>query len=299
MNGSRILLVDDLPDVCTTLSGFLRDYGYHVRPALSRAEALRLVETEPFDVAILDVRLDESDDENQDGLLLMHEIGTRHPAMAIIILTGYATVRMVQEALQPDVYGRAPAFGFLRKEDVCELPRLVEQAIAYRARVALPSVHELVAQGEGERLEFKSSIRWDYRQHRTNKDLQQVVAKEIAGMMNGTGGTLVIGVADDGSILGIERDLATLRKQNSDGFELALTDIVKTYLGIEYKDYVHPRFERVGDKLVCVVSIQKSPEPVFLAKGDTGKLWVRTGNSTHGMDLRTATNYIQMHWKDA
>jgi CheY-like chemotaxis protein len=74
------------------------------------------LETEHFHVALLDVRLDESDEDNQEGLDLMREIKKRDPATAVIILTGYATVRMVQDALQPSGNGVAQAFAFLEKD---------------------------------------------------------------------------------------------------------------------------------------------------------------------------------------
>ena len=50
------------------------------------------MDTERFHVAVLDVRLDESDEDNIDGLLLMEDIRRKWPTTAVIILTGYATV---------------------------------------------------------------------------------------------------------------------------------------------------------------------------------------------------------------
>ena len=55
--------------------------------------------------------------------------------------------------------------------------------------------------------------------------MQEVIAKAIAGMLNSEGGHLIIGVADDGTILGIEEDLKTLRKPDADRFQLVLMDI--------------------------------------------------------------------------
>ena len=126
-----VLVVDDLPDVRTTLSGLLSDEGYEVRSASSRVEALQMLDAERFHVAVLDVRLDEADEDNQDGILLMHEIREKDPNVAIIILTGYATVNMVREALQPDREGASPAFGFLEKSEVDQLPEYVRHAFEH------------------------------------------------------------------------------------------------------------------------------------------------------------------------
>ena len=61
----------------------------------------------------------------------------------------------------------------------------------------------LLLHGESERIEFKSSARWDYRENKHNRGLEMVVAKTLAGFMNGRGGVLVLGVEDGGKILGV------------------------------------------------------------------------------------------------
>lgn len=292
MRKPRVLVVDDLPDVCTTLCGLLSDEGYEVFSASTRAEALRILEKDHFHVAILDVRLDESDEENRDGLLLMREIRERSPDTAVIILTGYADVKMVREALQPDETGFAPAFGFLEKCEVEQLSEYVRRALERRT----PSARELIAQGENEHVEFKSSLRWDFERRAVDKRPQEAVAATIAGMLNADGGYLLIGVADDGTILGIDHDLRTLHKRDTDGFCLALEDIIKNYLGSEYLQYIRTRFESVEGKQVCIVSVRKSPQPVFFSKGDAHIFWIRAGHSTRSLDVKATTDYIQMHW---
>jgi len=292
----RVLVVDDLPDVCATLSGLLSDEGYEVRSASSRVEALQMLDAERFHVAVLDVRLDEADEDNQDGILLMHEVREKDPNVAIIILTAYANVKMVREALQPDREGVSPAFGFLEKSEVYQLPEYVNRTFERAARDTRPAIADLIAQGENDHVEFKSSIRWDFKKDAINKNLQETIAVAITGMLNGKGGILLIGVADNGTVLGIEKDLQTLREPNTDGFQRALTDIVKAYVGLEYMAYIRTRFELIDGKHVCVVSIGKSPKPVFLATGDVHRFWVRMGNSTRSLDVKATMSYIQANW---
>jgi len=242
------------------------------------------------------VRLDETDEDNRDGLQLMREIREKDPVVAIIILTGYADVKMVQEALQPDREGVALAFSFLEKSEIDQLVEYVNRALERTVFDTTLSVADLIAQGENDHVEFKSSMRWDFESNRVNKVLQEVIARTIAGMLNREGGTLLIGVADDGTIVGVKKDLKTLRKPNRDEFELTLMDIVKARLGIEYMQYIHPRFEFVDGKYICVVSIKKSSSPVFLTTGDVHNFWVRIGNSTRGLDPRDTLVYVQTHW---
>ena len=293
MSQGRILVVDDLPDVRKTLSGLLSDEGYEVRSASSRTEALQLLDAEHFHVAVLDVRLDESDEGNQEGLLLMHEVRRKDPKIAIIILTGYANVEMVREALQPDSEGHSPAFGFLQKTEMDQLPGNVRRALERK-----PTIGDLIAQGENDHVEFKSSIRWDFKTNTVSKNLQEGIAVAIAGMLNSKGGTLLIGVADDGMVLGIGNDLQTLRKPSVDGFQLALTDIICAHLGIEHMACIRTHFELINGKYVCIVSIDKSPTPVFFITGDVHKFWVRMGNSTRSLDVKATMDYIQVNWKN-
>ncbi len=156
---------------------------------------------------------------------------------------------------------------------------------------------DLIQQGEGERIEFKSSIRYDYKLKAINKDaLGLAIAKTIAGFMNRDGGTLVIGVSDDGRILGIEKDFETLTKNNVDGFQLTLKEIVKNYMGVDCLGYLHLQFENLEDHVVCVVFIDSSSKPVYLKNGNDSEFYVRMLNATQKLSLPETVNYIHSRW---
>jgi len=76
-------------------------------------------------------------------------------------------------------------------------------------------IRQQIVNGESAALEFKSTFRWDLRENRINRSLETVVLKTLAGYMNAQGGTLLIGVADDGSIVGLEKDYSALKKPDS------------------------------------------------------------------------------------
>lgn len=137
----KILVVDDLPDVRKTASGLLRDEGYLVRAAASRQEALEILENERFHIAVLDVRLDESDEYNQDGMELLTAINQCYPAITIIMLTGYADVDMVRKALLP-INGRQPAYSVVLKNEMMNLPETVRGAFQESLRLNLELVIE-------------------------------------------------------------------------------------------------------------------------------------------------------------
>ena len=81
--------------------------------------------------------------------------------------------------------------------------------------------------GESEAVEFKSTLRTNL--HTGNKDprMELAVLKTLAGFLNTNGGTLVIGVSDDGNPVGIQAD----GFDNEDKMNLHLVNIVKTLHG--------------------------------------------------------------------
>ncbi len=153
----------------------------------------------------------------------------------------------------------------------------------------LPS---LIKSNENERLEFKSSIRWDFKQQRTNKVLESVITKSIAGFMNHKGGNLLIGINDDGQVVGLENDYQTLRHKNRDGFELCLMDLIKTGLGGDVCSLVHCVFHQVKGKDVCRMFIEASVTPVYYNTGNVSKYYLRTGNGTRELDARESFAHI-------
>jgi hypothetical protein len=158
---------------------------------------------------------------------------------------------------------------------------------------------EMIEIGESSVLEFKSSLRWDYQQQHVNRELQKMVAKTVAGFLNTEGGTLLIGVADNGSVVGIEPDLQTLQKANHDAFELALRNVLDQHLGAEFGPYIHTSFAAQNGSTVCIVKVNRSPQPVYLddKNKNTAEFYIRSGHATRQLDAQATYSYISMHWE--
>jgi hypothetical protein len=154
----------------------------------------------------------------------------------------------------------------------------------------------LIAKGESANLEFKSSFRWDLRENKVNRVLEGVIMKTLAGYMNGVGGTLLIGVSDDGAILGLDSDYKTLKKQDRDGFEQALMTAIATKLGADACQSVHIVFHAAESKEVCRVMVAPMDRPVYVKDGDAPKLYVRTGVLTRELNVQEAVDYTSTRW---
>jgi len=158
-------------------------------------------------------------------------------------------------------------------------------------------VRLIIARGESATLEFKSTFRWDLRENRFNRTLESVVLKTLAGFMNGQGGALLIGVADDGGILGLENDYTTLKKRDRDGFEQVLMTAVASKLGADACHCVQAVFHSVEGKDVCRVIVTPAHRPVYVRDREAPRLYVRSGVSTRELKVQDAINDTEVRWK--
>ena len=159
-------------------------------------------------------------------------------------------------------------------------------------------VKRIIAGGENNNVEFKSSLRWDYKQNCINKQLSEIViARTIAAFMNSSGGILLVGVNDEHEILGLEKDYETVKNKNSDGFKLLLDSIINNYLGKELHQYINVSILNIDGKNVCVINVQKSDAPVYVKDNENKNIFViRAQASTLPLDAHDAHEYITTHW---
>ncbi len=180
--------------------------------------------------------------------------------------------------------------------------RLIEDMIlpelAPQAQAQLPPPAALIAGGETQHVEFKASLQWDYRQEKRNKDLYEPVMKNLAAFMNTVGGTVLIGVADDGQVLGLEPDYQTLGKKDSDGFENVFNMAFNTMIGAEYRHFVDVSFPVIEGKEICLAAARQAPEPVFLTYKNEERFYIRTGNTSQWLTVSKAARYIHTHFSE-
>lgn len=155
---------------------------------------------------------------------------------------------------------------------------------------------QYIKEGENSKIEFKSTLRWDRRKNKINKDLYHPILRTLAGFSNSMGGVLLIGVEDSGEILGIEQDLNTLGKKNLDGYRLLLVELITEYLGVEHIENMRIDFEETPSGIVCIIHVRKAFKPVFLKTRNTKEFHVRIENSTKVLDSEEVHNYIKYHW---
>ena len=115
MEKAQILLVDDEKEFTDVLKERLEIAGYAVTACYSGEQALKHVQAQEYDVAIVDLIMPDT-----DGITTMHRIKIIRPLMECIVLSGQGTLRMAVEAMKQG------AFEFLEKP--CDL-KVVTQTI--------------------------------------------------------------------------------------------------------------------------------------------------------------------------
>lgn len=150
------------------------------------------------------------------------------------------------------------------------------------------TVQDLIASGETDGVEFKSTLRMNLHTGQQDDKIQMSALKTIAGFLNARGGTLLIGVADDGEIIGLGPD----GFPNEDKMSLHLANLITSRIGEVFRPYVHPRFENQGSERILVVRCEPGPRPAFLKDGQQQRLFVRGGNATAELQGNSIPDYV-------
>jgi len=128
----KVLIVEDYTDWRDLLSGILRREGLDVETAGSLQEARDVLQkSKDLDLAILDIRLVETDETNEDGMRLLSEIRRKQEFTRVIMITGHGTMEMQRKAFR-----EYKAFDFFRKEqfDSGDFRQGVQEAVQEAAR---------------------------------------------------------------------------------------------------------------------------------------------------------------------
>lgn len=159
------------------------------------------------------------------------------------------------------------------------------------------SILDLIRRDENDVLEFKSTLRWNIKDNKKDKEMEKSVMKTIAGFMNSKGGNLIIGIDDNKKIVGLDKDYETLWKKNRDGFELHLRNLLDSSIGKEFIHIIRIEFSDIENKNICRVEVGKSPKPIFISKDGEKEFFIRSGNSTKPLNQEETYKYIFMNWK--
>jgi hypothetical protein len=151
----------------------------------------------------------------------------------------------------------------------------------------------IVEGGEGDRTEFKSTLRTNLRTGERDTKMDLEVLKTIAAFVNSHGGRLVIGVSDDGKPIGLDAD----KFESEDRMNRHLASLIRDRIGSEHIDYIRFRFSDYEGKRVFIVECDRGRIPVYVKDGNQDRFFMRTGSATTELTGSRLTQYVASHFK--
>ncbi len=153
---------------------------------------------------------------------------------------------------------------------------------------ARADIMRLIEGGESERLEFKSTLRTNLQTGETDKRMEKAVLKTIVAFLNSSGGDLLIGVADDGTVIGA--DVASF--ENKDKMNLHLSNLISSQIGSAFLPYIWFHMVDFDDRTVIRVSCRPCRKPVFLKDGKLELFYIRKGPQSEELTGNNLISYV-------
>jgi hypothetical protein len=172
--------------------------------------------------------------------------------------------------------------------------QLDEMLDAIKVATEEDKVKKMIAAGETKLVEFKASLSLNFHQKEKGrqKDIEENSLKEIVAFLNTDGGTLLIGVENDGTLVGIDEEINEIHK-SVDRFELQLGNIISDRIGPEIHQFIDWNILSIDGSSVCKCECKKSPDPCYL---DGEHFYYRTGPRAQKLKGQSVHRYIKNHF---
>ncbi len=154
-------------------------------------------------------------------------------------------------------------------------------------------IEDLIQKGESTTLEFKSTLRFNIHAKKDDKEMGLTVMKSICAMLNTEGGTVLVGVQDDGTVLGIDSD----HFPNDDKYLLHFGTLLKKHIGPEYTAHIRYGLVPSGEKKMLKIDCIQSSTPVYIRDGDDEDMYIRNGPANVKLSLKQAIDYQKKHFQ--
>ncbi len=176
---------------------------------------------------------------------------------------------------------------------------IAKQLLGGDAPTFLLTIDDLLAVDEDSAVEFKSTARWNLNEQHRDKEMEDAVVKTIAGFLNTRGGTLLIGVANDRSLVGLEHDYPHVKPQNADGLVNWLTTHLHNAVGARAMMRTKARVRVHKGVEICRVDVAPANRPVRAKTSKAaGVFFVRANNSTRALTEAEVDEYLLDRWPE-
>jgi len=154
---------------------------------------------------------------------------------------------------------------------------------------------KMIRAGESNSVEFKSTLRWNIKANMQDSAMEHEVLKSIVAFLNTDGGCLLVGVDDDGKVLGTEIDGFL----SDDKYLLHFTNLVNAKIGKDFSDLVKYELQLADGKKILIVNCARSPRAVFLKHDKQEEFFIRTGPASVQLSAREVLDYSRTRFPQA
>jgi type I restriction enzyme R subunit len=178
-----------------------------------------------------------------------------------------------------------------------EFASKVAEQLGVAGGAPLRTVGELIENDEDFAVEFKSTARWDVREGKPSKAMEDTVVKTVAGFLNTDGGTLLIGVGPNHETVGLSHDYSRVKPPNGDGFVNWLTTHLTNAVGHAAVMRTRARIAIHDGHEICRIDVARSSQPVWAKTSKQDRIFfVRMNNSTRALPEEELTGYLNDRW---
>ncbi|WP_428357506.1 response regulator [Methyloprofundus sp.] len=298
---TTVLIVDDTPTNIQLLNSMLREQ-YKVKAATNGEKALKIARTEPQpDIILLDIMMPAMDGYEVCRQLKSSPLTAGIPVIFITAKTGaedeqqgfaLGAVDYVTKPFNPDI---------VKSRVRTHLELYAQQRILHaenkelKHRIASefseyiePEIVSILQVGESDGTEFKSTLRWNLHTDKADKKIENACLKTVAAFLNSDSGVLLVGVDDNGHVLGLKQDGFA----NEDKLLLHWNSLIKTHLGVEFMQLIRSQINDLGGQRILLVQCLRSSKPVFFRRDNDEIFYVRTGNGTNQLKPSEVIAYL-------
>jgi len=154
------------------------------------------------------------------------------------------------------------------------------------------TIKNLILSGENEQVEFKSTLRTNLHTKTYDKQMEYEILKTITAFLNTDGGTLLIGVSDNGKILGIEKE----GYKTIDKFFQHYSNLIQNHIGNEYRPLINSTIIPIDDKNILKIDCFPSDKEVFITIENEQYFYVRIGPASVKLTGKSLLDYVKKNF---
>lgn len=150
-------------------------------------------------------------------------------------------------------------------------------------------VRERIRAGESKRVEFKETFSFDVKKQTKEPYIEEAALKTVVAFLNSDGGDLLLGVQDNGNVVGLAAEIQAIHKSNRDKFLLHVKNALRDRIGAPSYPLIDQRIVELQGNMILWVRCAPSEVPAFL---DEEKFFVRSNPATDQLIGRKMADYI-------